>query len=138
MADEKLDGADVIRQVFGERQRLAHQTGNALPQGVVEAFNVIGFACLLRDGSVPLYRNHTCIGFILVRMKRGLFTVDLRNIGPQLFGHERNDLTGCGVHRDPEPLPVGFLLYKLHSSSASASSRRSTTSVGRFGSRTYK
>jgi hypothetical protein len=30
MADEQRDGADVMRQVFGERERLAHQTGHAL------------------------------------------------------------------------------------------------------------
>ena len=57
-----------------------------LPQGVVEAFNVIGFAGLLRNGFVLLRRNHPRIGFILIRMERGLLTVSRRDIGPELFG----------------------------------------------------
>jgi hypothetical protein len=47
MAGEILDGADVIRQFFGEGGCLAHQTRNALSQSVVEAFDVIRFADFL-------------------------------------------------------------------------------------------
>ena len=47
MADEELDGTDVVSQFLGERQRVAHQTRNALSQGIVEVFNVIGFAGFL-------------------------------------------------------------------------------------------
>jgi hypothetical protein len=65
VTDAIFDGADVRRQFFGERQCFAHHTGNPpLPQGVVEAFNVIGVARLLRDGSVSLCRNHTFVCFI--------------------------------------------------------------------------
>jgi hypothetical protein len=48
VVDEERDGTDVVSQFLGERQRIAHQTRNALSQGVVEAFNVIGFAGFLR------------------------------------------------------------------------------------------
>jgi hypothetical protein len=67
VANEVFDGADVMRQFLEERERLAHQTKNALPQRVIEAFDVIGFAGFLRDGSVPLRWNHPCVGFILIR-----------------------------------------------------------------------
>ena len=47
MAYEKLDGANVVRQLLGERQRVAHQPRNALPQGVVETLDVVGFTGFL-------------------------------------------------------------------------------------------
>ena len=86
MADEEFDGTYVVRQFLGERQRVAHQTRNALSQGVVEALEVIGFPGFLRDGFVSSHRNHALIGVILIRMKRGLFPVYQRELGPQLFG----------------------------------------------------
>ena len=103
MADEILDSTDMVGQLFGERQGFADQPGNTLPQGVVEAFNVIGFPGFLCDGSVPLRRNYTCVGFLFVCIEGGLFTVDHRDLGAQLFGtvstaiaHVRpNDLAGA-------------------------------------------
>jgi hypothetical protein len=56
-------------------------------------------------------------------MERRLFTVYHRNSGPERLAAlptpiphvEGNDLTRCGVHRDPHPLLVGFLLHEaLH------------------------
>jgi hypothetical protein len=43
MADEVLDGPEMVGQLFGECQRVTYHTGDALPQGVVEALNVIVF-----------------------------------------------------------------------------------------------
>jgi hypothetical protein len=62
--DAICDGADVRRQFFGARPCFAHHTGNPLSQGVVEAFNVMGVARVLRDGSVSLRRNHAVVSFI--------------------------------------------------------------------------
>jgi hypothetical protein len=142
VADEEFDGTDVGRQLFGEREGIAHQTGNTLPQGVIEAFGVIGFARFLRDGSVPLRRNHTRVGFILVRMKRGLFPLYRRDLGPQLLGTlmaaipdvKRNDLAGGSVYAIQIHCLSAFFCTKLHISSDSASSCRSTTVVGTTGS----
>ena len=64
MTNEILDGADMIRQFFGERQRFAHQTRNTWPQRGVEAFDVIGFArffvmALCRAaGITPVYASY--------------------------------------------------------------------------------
>lgn len=33
MADEVLNGTDMIGQFFGEGQRVTYETGDALPQG---------------------------------------------------------------------------------------------------------
>ena len=107
-------------QFLGEGQRFADQTREALPQGVIEAFDVIGFARSLRNGSVPPRWNYTCIGVVLVCMECGLLTVHQGDLGPQLFGTvttaiphvKRNDLTCFGVHGDPDPLFIGLLLHK--------------------------
>ena len=120
MANEILDGSDMVGQLFGRRQGFARQPGNTLPQGVVEAFNMIGFPGFLRNGSVPLRRNHTWVDFILICMEGSLFTVHQEDLGPRLFGAvstaithaKRNDLAACGIQGDPNPLPVGLLLHK--------------------------
>ena len=49
-----------------------------------------------------------------------MLTVGLRDLGPQVLGTrvaaiahvEGNYLTGLGIHSDPHPLLVGFLLHK--------------------------
>jgi hypothetical protein len=48
VGDEKLEGIEMVGQLFGKRQDFAHQTGNPLSQGVVDRFNVIGFPGFLR------------------------------------------------------------------------------------------
>src|SRR5262245_29062186 len=44
MANEELNGTDMVGKLLGKRQRCAYQTRNALSQRVVEPFDVIGFA----------------------------------------------------------------------------------------------
>jgi hypothetical protein len=56
----------------------------------------------------------------LICVKRGVLTVGLRNLRPQVLGtrvaaiaHVKgNDLAGLGIHGDPHPLLVGFLLHE--------------------------
>jgi hypothetical protein len=120
VTNEILDGTDMVGQIFGERQRFAHQTRNALPQRVGEACEVIRFASFLGDRFVSLRRNHPGVSVILVRMKRGLFPVYQRDLGPEYFGTiatpiadvKRNHLAGGGVHGDPDPLLVGSLRHE--------------------------
>src|SRR5215468_8271094 len=65
-------------------------------------------------------RNDAFIDGILIRIELCLFTVHQRNMGPECFAAfttpiphvEGNDLTRCGVHRDPHPWLVGFLLHE--------------------------
>jgi hypothetical protein len=57
VTNEVLNGTDVVHQLFGERQRFADQTGHTLPQRIIEALDVIGFARFLRNGFVPFRRN---------------------------------------------------------------------------------
>ena len=69
MANEIVDSADVMRELFGEREGLTHQTRNALPQSILEALDVVGFACFLCNGLVPIRGDHSCVGVILIRMR---------------------------------------------------------------------
>ncbi len=110
----------MVGQLFRERECFPDQTRNALPQRVIEALDVIGFPGFLRDGAVLLRRNHPSIDVILVCMERRLFTIDHRNIGPELLATratpisnmKRNDLAGGRIHGDPDPLFVRFLLHE--------------------------
>jgi hypothetical protein len=43
-----------------------YQTGHTLPQGIIEALDVIGFPRLLRNSFVPLCGNHAGAGVILI------------------------------------------------------------------------
>ena len=75
MADEVLDGPEMVGQLFGECQRVTYHTGDALPQGVVEALNVIGFPSFLRNSFVLCSRNHPLVDFILIRVECRLLSV---------------------------------------------------------------
>src|SRR5262245_40302567 len=44
VTNKQLNGPDMVGELLGKGQRVAHQPGHALPQGVVEPFDVIGFA----------------------------------------------------------------------------------------------
>jgi hypothetical protein len=56
----------------------------------------------------------------LIRVKHGVLTVGVRNLGPQVRGtrvaaipHVKgHDLAGLGLHGDPHPLLVGLLLHE--------------------------
>ena len=54
MTNEVRDGTEVMRQLLGEREGLTHETRHALPRGIVEAFDVMGFPGVLRDGAMLL------------------------------------------------------------------------------------
>lgn len=69
MADEKLDRTDVVLSLLGEGQRGADEAGHALPQRVVEPFDMIGFSRFFRNGFVALRRNDAVVHVILIRMK---------------------------------------------------------------------
>ena len=146
MAEEVFDGTDVVRQVFREGQRVTDEAGDALPHGVIEALDMIGFAGVLRDGFVLCRRNDPGVDCILIRIECRLLAVHRRQIGPQLFRARvtaitdvaGNDLPCLLVHRDPHPLLVRFFVTKLHISSASTSRRPMLTSRGATIGRTWR
>ena len=44
MVDESPDSTDVVLKLFGEGQGLSDESRTTLPEGVVEALNMVGFA----------------------------------------------------------------------------------------------
>ena len=48
MANKAVDRSEAIPHVFGERQGLAYELGDPLPQDIIEALDMVGFrACLV-------------------------------------------------------------------------------------------
>ena len=86
MADEELDRTHVVLHLLGEGQGVADEARETLTQGVVEALDMIGFPCFLRDGFVAFRRNDALVYFILIRVKRGVILIYLGDLAPQRFG----------------------------------------------------
>jgi hypothetical protein len=120
MADEIFDGTNVVRQLFREGQSVTDEAGDALPHGVIEALDMIGFAGVLRDSFV-LHRGHDSgVDSIWIRIACRLLAVHRRQIGPQLLcalitailDVEGNDLPCLLVHSDPHSLFVGLFRHE--------------------------
>ena len=82
MAYDVFDGGDMIGELFGEGQRVTAETGDALPQRIVETLDMVGFPGLLRDGFVLRSRNDPFVDGLLIRIERRLLTVYCGEIGP--------------------------------------------------------
>ncbi len=64
---KNLIAPDVVLDLLGEGHRVADEAGEALPQGIVEALDMVGFPCFLRDGFVALRRDDAVVHVILGR-----------------------------------------------------------------------
>ena len=85
MADEVFDGTDMVRQLFGEGQRVADEAGDALPHSIIEALDMIGCAGILHNNLILHHQNDPNIDSILIGIEHRLLTVHRRQIGPQLL-----------------------------------------------------
>jgi len=54
--DEVPNCSDMVGNLLGKRKCFAYQSSNPLPQGVVEALDVIRFATVFADNSMSLVR----------------------------------------------------------------------------------
>ena len=119
MTDEVLDGPDMGGQLFREGQPVTHQTGDTLPQGVVEALNVIGLPCFLRNHLVLCRQHDPPVDGIWIRMERRLLPVDggqvtpsrLRPVVTAIADVKGTNLPRVLVHGHSDPLLVGLLLH---------------------------
>ena len=116
MADEVFDGTDVIRQLFREGQRVTDEAGDALPHGIVETLDRMGFAGVLCDGLVWRRGNAPGVDRIWIRRAGRLLAGPRRQIGPprlrtrvtalsDVAGHALPRLL---VHREPPPVLGGL------------------------------
>ena len=69
--DEQPDSTEMVSEFFGERQGFSDQPRDALTQGVVEAFDVVGLTTFfadmvqrlgIEDGVVSLPEVHISLG----------------------------------------------------------------------------
>jgi hypothetical protein len=110
----------MIGELLGERQRLAHQAGDALTQRVVEPLDVIGFAGQRADRLMLRGGNHSFVHDVLICIKCRVLPISRRNLRPQALGTRAaavtdvkgNHLTRRGVHGDPNPLLVRVLRHE--------------------------
>jgi len=123
MADEVLDRTDMVRQLFGEGQRVPDEAGDALPQRLLEALDVMRFPGVLRDSWVSGCQNDPGVDRLLLRIACRPLAVHRRQIGPQLLRPcmtavtdvARKNLPCLFVHRNPHPLLVGLVRHEaLH------------------------
>src|SRR5262245_44980954 len=66
VAEEECDSPEVILDLLGAGPCSAAEAGEALPQRVVEAREMVGVACFLRDGLVTLSRDDTLGDVLLI------------------------------------------------------------------------
>src|SRR5918998_4638825 len=86
VAYEEFDGTDMIGELFGEGQGLAHQAGHALSQRAVKALDMVGFTGQLADRSMLSSGNHPYVYHVLIGIEGGVLTVGFRNLRPQALG----------------------------------------------------
>jgi len=119
VAEEECDSPEVILDLLEAGPCSAAEAGEALPQRVVEAREMVGVACFLRDGLVTLSRDDTLGDVLLIGLQQGLVLVDRRDRSPHGWGtlaaaladrkgHPRARGSGQG---EPHPVLVGLLLH---------------------------
>src|SRR5437867_984167 len=115
----KYNGTDMVRQLCREDQSVTDAAGDALPQCVIEALDMLGVARALRDGLMLRRGNDPGVDSILLGIEGRLRAVHCRKIGPQrlralvtaITDVEGNALPRLLVHSDPHPLLVGLFRH---------------------------
>ena len=74
VADEELDGTDMIGELFGEGQGLAHQAGHALSQRGIKALDMVVFMGELADRSMLSSGNHPYVYHVLIGIEGDVVT----------------------------------------------------------------
>ena len=110
MADEVFDSTDMVRQLFREGQSVTDEAGDALPQRVIEALAMIGFAGVLRNGFVLRRRNNPGVDRILIRIERRFPRGEmLQQSGMRLRSFCPENRMTCDCKVDRFILPRGWL-----------------------------
>ncbi len=84
MAEKIFNRADVILQLFREGECCSNQSRYPLPQGTVEAFNVMGSARQFSHHPMLIRRNYTRVRGIAIRPKHDVLPIDQWQFLPQL------------------------------------------------------
>lgn len=74
--NEQPDRPDMVLELLGERQGLPHQSGNPLPQGVVQALDITRQAAVFAHGLMSFARNHRDVGLPKIGVDFGALSID--------------------------------------------------------------
>ena len=111
MADEILDRPDVVRQILRERERLAYQPRDPLPQRTVKPLDAARQPRPLAAGYVPLGRDDALVRLPVGAVEGRPPPIKVRDSLPQLARRlaaavadvEGDDLASLFVESQPEP-----------------------------------
>ena len=120
MVDKGPDRADVILELFREGQCFAPEPAEALPQGVVESFDMRGATRFLAAWTVALGWQHEGVGRPEIGVRDGTLPIDGWQRLPELLGgglvprpnRDADNLTRVPIQRKPDPRRSAFALDK--------------------------
>ncbi len=120
MVDELPNRTNMILNLLRERQRLAYQSSNPLPQCVVEPLTVVCLPAILAHRPVSLRWQHTRIRLPEIAVADRTLAVDRWQRPPQLPSRclvprpngTPNTFTGVTVQGQPDPLLGALLAHK--------------------------
>ena len=107
------------QEFLGEGERFSDESGYALAQCEIEAFDVVGLALLFRAGLMLWGGHNAVVGKVEVGVAQGAF-VAVRNLVPQHLATQRipfsipprYNLPGSSTQRQPNPHLVLFVAHK--------------------------
>ena len=82
VANEVLNGTNVMGQLLGEGECIAHEPRYPLPQRIVEPLNMLGFPGQFTDGFMLGGRDDPFVDHLLIGVKHGVLTVRFRDLHP--------------------------------------------------------
>ena len=83
IVNEIPDGANVVGELFRERERFANEPATALTQSVVEPLDVVGQPCVFAHRTMALGRQDSSIGIPKITVAHGTLAVDGWKRGPE-------------------------------------------------------
>ena len=107
---------NMVGQLFGERQRFAHQTTNPLAQRVVQALDMIRLTTLLADRSMSFGRQDRSVSVPEIAVADRTLSIDWREALPECLRSDvvaRSDrnsdyLSRLSIERQPKPLLIAL------------------------------
>lgn len=117
-----LENDSVLRT--SRETRCLRQSGTfwtcPLPQGAVEALDEVCFAAALASSLIAFSREHLGVRLSEVGVEHSALPIDTQQRAPETFSARlastadeyTDNLRGCGVQRQPDPLFALFRSYK--------------------------
>jgi hypothetical protein len=117
VVDKVPDRANMVGQLFRERECLSNQSTTTLPQGIVEPLDMTGLTTLLSDRTMAFRWQDCGIRLPKIGVADGTLAIEGRQRSPQSayagFGprsdRHTDNFAGLAVKSQPNPLLTSFL-----------------------------